>query len=94
MLYRRQRLAHRVRLDQRADLFELADPGRERAPVAVNDPVELAQQGGGLFVSKVKVHDPHMGSLTFPAESASWPARISASQRPLSVREFNDVRSD
>jgi hypothetical protein len=67
----RQRLADRVGLDHRADLFERADPPRERVPVAFDDALELAQQGGGLFVGQVKVHDPHMGSLSFPAESTT-----------------------
>ena len=29
---------------------------------------ELAQQHGGLFVGKVKLHDPHMGALILSAE--------------------------
>jgi hypothetical protein len=90
VLWRRQRLADRVGLDHRADLFEGADPGRERVPIAIDDAVELAQQGGGLFVGQVKVHDPHMGSLTFPAESA--PARHEFANAPvlLDIGPFAD----
>jgi hypothetical protein len=49
MLQRRQRLAHRRRLELVADRRQGPDARRERVPIAVDDAVKLAEQRGGLF---------------------------------------------
>ena len=63
--------ADRFRPDLRYDGFQCSNAGRERIPVANDDPVELGQQQGGLLVRKVKVHEPKVGALTSAIESRS-----------------------
>src|SRR6266436_5922134 len=61
---RRQRLAHRLRPDLGADRSKGLDAWRQEIAIAINEAVQLPEQGCGFLVGKVKVHDPDVGSLT------------------------------
>jgi len=45
-----QRLAHRLRPDLGADRFQGLDAGRHKVAVAINEAVQLPEQGRGFFV--------------------------------------------
>jgi hypothetical protein len=70
MLRRWHRFPDRIRFEFGPDLFERPNAGRERIPVAVNDPVEFGDQGFGLLFGKGRVHDLEVRSLTNGRESA------------------------
>jgi hypothetical protein len=61
ILQRWHRLAYCLRSDHRADLFEHPNARRERKPIAVNDTVQLAEQGSFSFVCRRR---PEWGART------------------------------
>src|ERR1700730_6092878 len=44
--------------------FKVLMRGDMKIAIAINEGVQLPEQGCGFFVRQVKVHDPEMGSLT------------------------------
>jgi hypothetical protein len=55
-----ERFAFRLGSDHVAGLAQSPNAGRKRIAIVLYDVVKLADQSGGLFVGKFKVHTPDM----------------------------------
>ena len=70
MLRLRERFAFRFGADHVANLSQRLNARRERVAIIIDDPPKLPFEGGGLFVGKVKNHNPNDVVIVSPGRNS------------------------